>query len=159
MTTIIREANKEDIDEVIGLWKDLETYLSSKLTDLNPIVIPNDLSSKRKHYEYILTSDCYNVFVMEANNELIGFIELAINDKDFDFEIDKYGYIAYFYVKPSYRNTKDSCRLFSAGEDWVKSKGIKYLCSDIDGENITSYKVQKQFFKLKPYKIRMAKEI
>ena len=159
MNIIVREANINDIDEIINLWVDLETYLSETLTDLNPITIPNDLNKRRSHYEYIFNSDEYNVFVMEESNNLVGFIELAINDKDFNFEIDKYGYIAYFYVKPQYREVKHTAKLFTIGEEWVKSKGIEYLCSDVDGENYNSFKVQEKFFKLKPYKIRMAKKI
>lgn len=51
------------------------------------------------------------------------------------------------------------CNLYQVGEKWLIKNNIKYICSDVNGENTLSQKLQENLFSLKPFKIRMAKNI
>lgn len=159
MNIEVREATKSDIDNIIQLWYELQLFLSKKIKGISDIILPEDLNSKKEHYNIVFNSDKYNVFVMECDNKLVGFMEVGINDKDFEFSIDKYGYIAYFYVKDKFRVLSSSIKLYIMGENWIREKGIKYICSDVDGENMESAKLQQRYFGLHMFKIRMAKKL
>ncbi|KEI12496.1 hypothetical protein Z959_04150 [Clostridium novyi B str. ATCC 27606] len=160
MNYIIREANKNDIQEIINLWYELTLFLNSQRdSEFKQELFDLKKESRKVHYDYVFNSDKHNVFLLEVDDEIVGFIELCINSKDFNFHLDTYGYIAYFYVKQGYRIANIMCNLYQVGEKWLIKNNIKYICSDVNGENTLSQKLQENLFSLKPFKIRMAKNI
>lgn len=155
----VRKSNIWDIDDIIKLWYELQLFLKNKIQGLNDIILPQDFSQKKKHYNIIFNSEKYNVFVMECNNKLVGFMEVSINNKDFDFSIDDYEYIAYFYVKSDFRDLSSISKLYKIKKNWIKANNLKYICSDVDGENTASIQLQQKFWGWEPFKIRMAKRL
>lgn len=160
MNYIIREATKKDTDEIINLWYELSSFLNNQRNvEFKQEITPAKKDMRKTHYDYVFNSNNNNVFLAEVDNEIVGFIEVCINDKDANFYIDKYGYIAYFYVKSSYRIPDLMFKLYNIAEKWVVDNEIHYICSDVNGENHISRELQEKIFLLKPYQTRMAKKI
>lgn len=149
--------SKQDINDVICLWNEFTEILG----DMDEKYVDKELDDdqKNRHCEFVLKSENCKVFVMEESEKVVGFVEVCINEKDFDFHLDRYGYVAYYYVKPSYREAQMMFRLYKAAEEWVIEKGVHYICSDVDGKNEVSKKVQERLLGLEPFKIRMMKEL
>lgn len=98
------------------------------------------------------------IFVAETNKEIIGFIEIWLEDKNFHFFVDEYAYIMHAFVEPEYRNFLILNKLFKAAQAWAVSKGRKYLIADVYEHNQGPMKIL-EFYGLKKYKTRMVKEI
>lgn len=159
MEFVIRCAEKMDIYSIIEMCLELTVAVEKMGIEYVINDSPDSKAQKEKHYKSAIDSEIHKIVVVEHDKELVGFVEACINEKDFNFCIDKYVYIAYYYIKPGYRDIQMMIRLYNVIQDWARDIGINYICSDVDGVNETSYKLQRKFFGMKSFKIRMFKSI
>jgi hypothetical protein len=160
MGYIIRKANYADLDSVLELWVEL----FEAVHEIHEVYADN-LTEKAKeerkdYYRQVLISDNDIVLLAEIAGNVVGFVEACLNDKDFSFHLEEYVYIPYYYVKKEYRkNIKMMLNMFKEVERWTKANGRRYLCSDVDGKNSNSLRLQEKFFSMKVFKSRLFKEI
>lgn len=164
MKYIIREAKPDDINDIIELFDMLtlsmlemqQQYMNISAEEIGYI---NERKVNEKYFESVITNERNGIFVAESDDKLVGFIQTCINEKDSEFHIEQYCYIPYYYVKKEYRNFSLDYDLYKEAEDWARKKRLRYLCSDVDGGNEISFMMQKKFCGMKPFKIRLMKEI
>lgn len=160
----IREAKSNDIDSVLELYNKLSLsmiemqreYMNCSEEELG---YNNSNSTNREYFSDVLQSENNGIFMVEVDEVPVGFIQTCINEKDFDFHIDRYCYIPYYYIEKKYRNFWFDYELYKVAETWAQKKGLKYICSDVDGGNEVSLMMQKKFCGMKTFKIRLVKEI
>ena len=158
----VRKADLNDIDRIVKLYEKLsvcmaeiqQKYMNISKEDLGYCDI-----DKRNYFCDVLVSSDNGIFVVEVKGEVVGFIQTCINEKDFDFHLDKYCYIPYYYVEESYRNYSLNLDLYVEAEKWAREKKLQYICSDVDGGNDISLMMQKKFCGMKPFKIRLMKQL
>lgn len=144
--------------DIIDLWGELAEFVETNMYGSEKSNI--NKKAREAHYDIVFDSEDHNVFVLLNDQSIIeGFVEVCVNEPDFSFHLDRYGYIAYFYVRKDYRNPRIMTELYKMSEDWLISRGVKYICSDVDGGNYISLKYQEKFLGMKPFKIRLSKKV
>jgi aminoglycoside 6'-N-acetyltransferase I len=74
-----------------------------------------------------------------------GFIHIVIrNDFVEGADSGKTAYLEGIFVKPAYKNKGIATLLFSHGEQWAKSSGLKQLASDTEIRNEISQRFHKK---------------
>ena len=162
MNYIIRRAKPEDLDEIIILYEKLSNNmaeLQQKFINIPKKNLDYCNENKKNYFRTILNSNNNAIFVAQVENQNAGFIQTSINEKDFDFYLDKYCYIPYYYVEKIYRNFSLNINLYKEAEKWAYEKKLQYICSDVDGGNDTSLTIQEKFCGMKPFKIRLMKQL
>lgn len=158
----IRKASPNDVDKITALYKklcDCMTELQQQYLDLPNEDLGYHNEEKRDYFRAIIDSSDSIVILVEVQEEVVGFIQATINEKDFDFHLDQYCYIPYYYVEEPYRNFKLLMDIYREAEKWAQDKEIDYICSDVDGGNDISLKVQEKIIGMKPFKIRLMKQL
>jgi len=160
MEYIIRKASSEDLDSVLELWVELFEAVH-KMHEIYADNLTEEAKEERKkYYQQVLISDSAIVLLAEIDSNVVGFVEACLNDKDFNFHLEEYVYIPYYYVKLEYRrNIKMMINMFREVEKWTKENGRRYLCSDVDGKNLNSLRLQEKFFTMEIFKSRLFKEV
>lgn len=162
MDYAIKKASVNNLDEIIVLYKKLSdcmTKMQQDYMELSERDFGYFNEENRKYFERVLESEDDAIFLAIVNEKVVGFIHACKRDKDFDFDLEQYCYIPYYYVDETHRNYSLNLNLYTEAEKWAKEKGLRYICSDVDGGNELSLKLQVKFCGMKPYKIRLAKEI
>lgn len=162
MEYIIRKMNSKDINLISKLYNKLEEKMKSlqkEYMNLKRNITYEKNIDIKKYFLEIINVDDRIVFIVEIEKKIVGFMEACLNEKDCEFYLDNYCYIAYYYIEKEYRNFAIDIELYQKAELWAISKGIKYICSDVDGGNDVSMKVQKKFCGMKPFKTRLVKKI
>jgi aminoglycoside 6'-N-acetyltransferase I len=121
----VRIANKNDINKWLEMRFNLWPHCS-----------------KDEHLKEI--NECLNnflnypVFVVEKNNDIIGFVEASIHDHAPGCHTTPIGFIEGWYVEPNYRNSGIGKKLIEAVEKWSLSKGFSEVASDAELDNSIS---------------------
>lgn len=158
----IRKANINDLDGIIQLYRKLSicmTELQRKFMDLPKEDFGYCNEENENYFREVLVSSNNAIFVAEVKCAVVGFIQTCINEKDFDFHLDKYCYIPYYYVEEAYRNFSLNIDLYKEVEKWAHEKKLRYICSDVDGGNNISLMIQEKFCGMRPFKIRLMKQL
>ena len=162
MKYTIRKARLNDINEILRLYKELCSCmirLQQEYTKIPKEKFNHYNEDNKSYFCDALVSASNVVFVAEIESKVVGFIQSCIHEKDFYFDLDKYCYIPYYYVEEAYHNYSLCIDLYREIEKWSREKKIRYICSDVDGGNDISLKLQKKFCGMKPYKIRLMKQL
>lgn len=158
----IRRAKLDDIHDIIELYKKLSDCmieLQQKYMDMPQEDFGYYNEDNLKYFQNVLVSNSDVIFVAEIKEEVVGFIQASIHEKDFDFHLEQYCYIPYYYVEELYRNYSLNLKLYKEAERWALEKKLRYICSDVDGGNEISLNLQKKFCGMKPFKIRLMKKL
>lgn len=162
MDYVIKKANVNDLDEIIILYKKLSDcmiQMQQAYMELSEMGLEYFNEENRKYFARVLECEDDAIFLAIVNEKVVGFIHACKRDKDFYFDLEQYCYIPYYYVNETHRNYSLNLSLYMEAEKWAKEKGLRYICSDVDGGNELSLKLQVKFCGMKPYKIRLAKKI
>ncbi len=134
MEFTIRKATSKDAEEIaklyIQFWEphkgvDPLIELDKKLNLTSQIdVAKSDIRKK----------DTY-VFVAIKENKVVGYIELLIKSNDKMFKIKKYGYLNSAATHKDYRGQGIARILTEFGMIFLKSKGIKYVKTNVYNTN------------------------
>lgn len=131
----IRKMKNEDISFVSKLWNQLAFNQMSRDAYFNgdPQLLLN-----LNQEDYLSKCHCDPkccIFIVEYENQIIGFAELWFREKDFLFNIENYIYITRFFIdknieikiNPLYIPIK----LFKACEKKTMEFGCNYVCADV----------------------------
>jgi hypothetical protein len=153
---IIRKMDIQDCHKISLLWEKLciDQITRNHHADNGDIsTLPN------KRFDTYLDSNISQIFVAEFESQVVGFIDVWLQPKDFYFEIADYAYILHFYIEksiPNYINV--SLKLFRAAKNWAKEKNAPYLCTDVYYFNEPVQKWM-QTCGLTPYKTRYVRKL
>lgn len=160
MEYIIRKACIDDLESVLQLWIELFEAVH-EIHEIYADNLSEESRERRKeYYRQVLTSNSDIVLLAIIDSKVVGYVEACLSDKDFNFHLEEYVYIPYYYVKKEYRkNIKMMISMFLEVEKWTKANGRRYLCSDVDGKNHNSFRLQEKIFSMQVFKTRLFKEI
>lgn len=86
--------------------------------------------------QYFDHADTVVVFVFErAGGGLGGFIELSIRDRVDGSYSEHVGYVEGWYVDPDLRGLGIGRQMMASAEQWVISRGLTELASDVEIDN------------------------
>lgn len=92
------------------------------------------------------------LFVAEREGELIGYIDLAIRERESCYKIEKWGYIGDLYIQPAYRGKGLSRQLLDNAMKWFHKKDIHYVdlfvaTNNQEAESLWKHYQFKEYFK------------
>jgi aminoglycoside 6'-N-acetyltransferase I len=88
--------------------------------------------------------DIAQVYVVEVNNEVIGFIELNIRNFVEGSRNAKVPYIEAWFIKSEHEGKGYGRKLIEKAEEWAISLGYSELASDTEIENLKSISIHKK---------------
>lgn len=92
-----------------------------------------------------LKSGKETAFLFQIEGVLVAFINVSIRvDYVEGSEKSPVGYVEGIYVEPEYRDKKIALQLFKKAEKWAINRGCTQMGSDIELENVNSYKFHKK---------------
>ena len=128
---IIREITENDIAD----WSEMRT-------DLWPETEDGHIQEIREYFEGS-SVDIVMTYVAEADQQVIGFIELNIRNFAEGSRCSKIPYVEGWYIKPGYRGKGYGASLMRRAEQWALSQGHSELASDTELENTQSISMHK----------------
>jgi ribosomal protein S18 acetylase RimI-like enzyme len=154
----LREAKKEDLDQILSLWQNLaELY-----AHLNPSGFPYKetvFQTKRKEFaRALLDRENYLLLVAEAAQQIIGYIRVAIIKKPETIlkGYERVGEIESFFVAKEWRDKGIGRQLFTKSIDWFKKKAVKHIFVKVMVQNKEAIAMYKHLgFHLRNYVLEM----
>ena len=128
---LIREINEDDI----AVWSDMRS-------DLWPDTQDGHIKEIREYFAGS-SIDIVVTYVVEADHQVIGFIELNVRNFAEGSRCSKIPYVEGWYVKPEYRGKGYGASLMRMAEQWALSLGYSELASDTELENTLSIAMHK----------------
>jgi ribosomal protein S18 acetylase RimI-like enzyme len=120
-----RAANEADIDAISGLW--LESSQYHKGIDFRLAVRNDAVEHVRVFYSKLFKDENTRFIVASAENALIGYICIQIQEQPpIHFEKTS-GFVDGFYVKPDYRHLGVGTELYQRALKWLKDKNIQSI--------------------------------
>ena len=144
-----REAIKQDIPEIIELWKEFIDFHKDRDSFFSRSEEGPDNFGK-----YILenmSNEDAIVYVAESNGNVVGYILSIIQNYPPAFEIKKYGFISDLAVASKSRKSGIGLHLFEISKDWFIKKGVRRIEIGV----VVSNEVSTSFWDkmgFKPYK-------
>lgn len=135
---IIRKANKNDLDEIIELWKEFMDFHA----ELDPAFARSE-SGHIDFYEYAkkqLADKDRNILVAELNGSLVGYCTSEIKKLPAVFKDRNYGYIEDIAVNSNHRNRGIGKQLFDATFQWFLHKNISRMELNVLAGNVNTEK-------------------
>ncbi|WP_071140785.1 MULTISPECIES: GNAT family N-acetyltransferase [Tissierellales] len=131
----IRDAKKEDIDDIVKMWKELSDYHRNFLDYMH--LTENWEENIKNLYSEDL-NDANRIFLIaEENNERIGFlrgeVRIALSNI---FIVPKSGYISDIFVCQRFRGSKVAESLMNRAIRWFRRNGISNVRLNVNSENI-----------------------
>jgi GNAT superfamily N-acetyltransferase len=132
MEAKIRQAEKEDGDELIELWHGFTEYLS---TYDDRYQHKDDADERWLQYfeNQLLDSKYGTVFVAELDGDLVGVLEVRVVGDHPIFRLKDHGYINGHFVLDDYRGSGIGQQLLQAAADWLREhpRGIEFCRVDV----------------------------
>lgn len=124
MTSIL-EMNPDDIPAV---------------TDMAQVLYrEEDGEMLRREFQDILLNDKETVFVAKEQEELVGFLHMALRYEYVEGAGEPpVAYMEGIYIAPAFRKQNIARQLTQAGEKWAQVKGCRQIASEAEIENISS---------------------
>jgi len=97
--------------------------------------------------------DIEEVFIIEIDDEVIGFIELNIRDFAEGSRNSRVPYVEAWYIKPDFQNKGYGTKLMLQAEQWALSKGFDELASDTEIDNAHSIALHQKLGFTETYRI------
>ena len=155
----IRRATIDDLDGIVSLWEKLSYDQMSKDEYYKGEMV---FSNGKSQFQNSLTDLKCAIFVGVIDDNIIGFSEVWLHDRDFHFFADDYAYILHFYIDIAARKNKKILgiinRLYRSCEDWAILNGKKFLVADIFEHNIRAMRIVERF-RMKSYRRRYVKTL
>jgi len=127
METKIREARIDDYQALCNLHKEGDTYHH----ELAPNIFskPSDPVRTKEYLEEILNDELSALFIVEHDDEIIGFIYVKIkNPTDLPIFVQKpYGYVSDIIITRGQQGKGVGKILMAKADEWVKGKGFSEI--------------------------------
>ena len=144
----IRKATKEDLKEIIDLWKDYEKFEDS-LTDLrkHPYVEKRKDAEKNMRANFLRSIKKRTAEILFAveDNKIVGFIFISKSKSDDIHDFDYYGIVHYIYIKPEFRGRGIASSLFEKSKYWFKRHKVKYINLNVNVNNKKAQEIYKKW--------------
>lgn len=129
------------INEYLKIIKVEEIHLD-ELTKMAIDLWPNNDFNELRHEIILMMKGDKDIFLLSSINEsIVGFIHMSIRtDYVEGANSSPVGFVEGIYIKPMYRFKGIARELVSKGEEWAKSMGCTQIGSDIEMNNLDSYK-------------------
>lgn len=99
---------------------------------------PDSVACFEREVSEILNRGHLASFVVQREEELVGFVEVSLRAYAEGCDSSPVGYLEGWYVAPAYRGVGIGRRLVEAAEDWARAKGCTEMASDTELNNIQS---------------------
>jgi ribosomal protein S18 acetylase RimI-like enzyme len=138
---LVRPIRDDDVDEVARIWIDSARYHQTLNAYLYAIHDPEVISNRyRRNEQYSegVDDDDRVTFVAEAEDELVGFVDVEIlrpSEAATDFVPRVHGYVPELAVAESWRGRGVGESLMTAADKWAMAKGAEYMWLDVDAAN------------------------
>ncbi|MCZ7603994.1 MAG: GNAT family N-acetyltransferase [Melioribacteraceae bacterium] len=129
---LIREVSYTDISE----WSKMRTSLWPDTEDNHITELEEYFSGK--------SIDIVQVYIVEVDKEVVGFMELNIRNFAEGSRLSKLPYIEAWYVKPKHQGKGYGKALIKKAEEWAISLGYTELASDTEINNHKSISLHKE---------------
>ncbi|RJP59728.1 MAG: GNAT family N-acetyltransferase [Ignavibacteriales bacterium] len=129
---LIREVSYTDISE----WSKMRTSLWPDTEDNHITELEEYFSGK--------SIDIVQVYIVEVDKEVVGFMELNIRNFAEGSRLSKLPYIEAWYVKPKHQGKGFGKALIKKAEEWAISLGYTELASDTEINNHKSISLHKE---------------
>jgi aminoglycoside 6'-N-acetyltransferase I len=96
--------------------------------------------NKSESAAILADTDCWAVFVCEAEGRLRGFVEVSLRRYADGCASSPVGYVEGWYVDEQSRRAGVGRGLLAAAEDWARAKGCIEMASDALLDNVDSYR-------------------
>ncbi|MFC1746101.1 GNAT family N-acetyltransferase [Candidatus Riflebacteria bacterium] len=127
----------KNFEKTIALWEDYRVSEESVSVRVEQIK------------EWVNKEDSHITVACNKDKELLGFNSLFIAK---DYNGSNYGKIVILFVLPAYRNMGVARKIKLEGEEWLRSKGIFKVITEIDAKNERMLAInQKAGFRIKSY--------
>jgi len=133
MVVNIRNANKNDLDEIVEMWYTLATSHQEMMRGYE---LAEDCREKWRNFvEDGLDKEGMCTFVAERERDLVGFLNVVIRERMGIFEDAHLGMILDVFVKEEKRGEGVGTQLTKRAERWIKEKGINVAVLTVSPEN------------------------
>jgi ribosomal protein S18 acetylase RimI-like enzyme len=129
----IRKAVHSDIRELEKLWIEFMDHHG----ELDPDYVRSEDASKNwaDYMETRMESDSAIVFVAVDGSDIVGYVGALIREYPPIFTIQEYGFIEEIAVTADRRRQGIATRLWSAAEEWLRSRGLTTIRVNINVNN------------------------
>lgn len=130
---IIRKARKEDVSNILDLWRELSEYHRNFNDYMN---ITSDWRKKlEKVFNKDIESDSSIIYVAEKDGRCIGFIRSEIRNTNNIFVSNKSAFITDIYIEKKYRGIGVAEELVDKVSNWCNEKKVYNLRLNVNSEN------------------------
>lgn len=129
----IRRAALTDLDAIESLWRemmDFHTVLDEYFT-----LAPEADANHRDYMTGLIQDEAKRIFVVENNNQLIGYLMAEINAYPPIFLHRNYGHIGAISVTKSARCEGVGRQLLESALDWFREQGVRRVECAVAVEN------------------------
>lgn len=122
----IREANHDDLEDVLELWANFTEYLEKKEPDFFNLK-PEATEIYRGMLDKMIADNDIKVWVGDDNGKLVAYHIASIRYPGDVFVQEPYGHISDLYLKEEYRGQQLGERLVEETKKWLQQQGVKKL--------------------------------
>lgn len=136
----IREAQeRKELEPLTELFLEYINFEFDQPTNQRRIVDPETHSQEyRSFFTQLLRKKPHKIFVLEEDNQLIGFVYTTITKQPPVFANTQRGHIQGIYVKPKYRKRGYGTELVSTAMTWLEENGVQEIECMITQGNTSS---------------------
>lgn len=128
----IRKATQHDTDQ----WSNMRTALWPDTVDNHRAEIQAYFAGE--------STDIVETYIAEADNTVIGFLELNIRNFAEGSRRSQVPYVEAWYIKPAFQNKGYGKQLMHYAEQWAQAQGYTELASDTEVDNHKSIAIHQQ---------------
>jgi ribosomal protein S18 acetylase RimI-like enzyme len=127
MVFTVRPANRQDLDQMTRLWREMMDYHARADSRFRPAPSPNGEQAWQEFLETLWNNPDWCCLVAERDGLLIGQIMGQIRSTYPVFEPQRYCYVTDIVVLPEARQGGVGRSLFEALKDWAHSRDADYV--------------------------------
>lgn len=148
----IREATREDLPEIIELWKPFMDHHSA--IHAHYARTPDAHTKFSEYLSLLIGQEGHAVFVAEEGRRIVGFAKASLAEYPPVVAERSYGAVTDMAVKKTHRRRGVGRQLLSSCERWLKGRGIRrvevrVLRGNPDGEAFWSSQGYEDFLSVK----------
>jgi ribosomal protein S18 acetylase RimI-like enzyme len=137
----VRPLREDDVHDVARIWVDSARYhqrLNAYLYAIHDAEVISNRYRRNEQYSEGVGDDDRVTLVAEAENELVGFVDVEIlrpSAAATDFVPRVHGYVPELAVAESWRGRGVGEALMTGADEWAMGRGAEYMWLDVDAGN------------------------
>ncbi len=139
MDVVVRAATRNDLPEMLHLWREMMDFHAAVEPRFRPLPVPDGEAAWTRHLDgRVWDAENWCVLVAERDGQLVGQIVGVLQEAIPVFEAGRYGYVTDIVVAPEMRRSGVGQALFAALEDWFRQRGASHLQLQVAHHNAAS---------------------